>query len=496
MCAQPWHWLLALLSVLLSCSANVAEEASAAGCPESELVEATEESEVAVLRVQLLQLGVSAARQPVDERYSERTARAFASLSQASQCSAGSSVTNWTCDACEAAGFSLVPGTVRLVRQAEFGEQDSTFVLAGRVRSIPGTQLDHGWSQQRPREPLTNAGKDCHAHCGGVGGYCAWCGVGNACCRESDADDPVECKNAIGLNNSERHQCVEVKDDTATAPAPLQNAGDDCWLFCGLAGGYCDWCGAGNACCRRGSEHDPLECRGTNGTSDHHECVVPRSNVPAPRPDDFGCVMAVRGSRTFTNALHDAFVWSDSLPYEDCPGCQVVDGFWKVWNGVRGKASRVLLDSGCVPGGPRGRVLLTGHSLGAAVATIAMYTLQAQGYSVGLSYNFESPRVGNDAFQSSFDKLFNRSVALYRITRLRDPVPHLPPMALYRHVGSEVYFQHAGNASDNVVCYKAEDSGCANRYTMIETMMNGAGDHCQSELLSGQSNDICQCAIP
>ena len=34
-----------------------------------------------------------------------------------------------------------------------------------------------------------------------------------------------------------------------------------------------------------------------------------------------------------------------------------------------------------------------GHSLGAAVGTIAMCSLQAAGYDVGLSYLFESPRV-------------------------------------------------------------------------------------------------------
>ena len=36
---------------------------------------------------------------------------------------------------------------------------------------------------------------------------------------------------------------------------------------------------------------------------------------------------------------------------------------------------------------------------------------------------------------------FDRKVNLWRITRSRDPVPHVPPLPIYHHVGSEAYFE-------------------------------------------------------
>jgi len=45
-------------------------------------------------------------------------------------------------------------------------------------------------------EPLQNAGDKCSESCTYMG-YCAWCGVGNACCRKSFSEgDPIECLNA------------------------------------------------------------------------------------------------------------------------------------------------------------------------------------------------------------------------------------------------------------------------------------------------------------
>eukprot|EP00435_Cladocopium_sp_Y103_P011920 s3786_g3.t1 len=216
---------------------------------------------------------------------------------------------------------------------------------------------------------------------------------------------------------------------------------------------------------RSGYDADPVECRGAiNASASHHVCTaVAPTTVPPASAADFGCVLSIRGSKTFTNALNDAFFWSDELPHEerhramarteqmkpgllvhvpiqDCQGCQVFDGFWRVWTGIESKVERVLIDNGCIPGTPQGTILLTGHSLGAAVATLAMYMLQLRGYSVGLSYNFASPRIGNDAFHDAFAKVFNRSVSVYRITRARDPVVHVPPLPIYHHVGSEAYF--------------------------------------------------------
>ncbi|CAE7744256.1 LIP, partial [Symbiodinium necroappetens] len=494
-CIKMRRWTAALLLIWLC----LAEEEQA-NCAEE--VERKEESETESLRVQLLQQRefrlqrgpLTTAEVPAKQQFSLPVAKAFATVSQAAFCGADEELRNWTCKACHDVGFSLTLGTRRLVRQAELGEADSTFVFVSRAEWMPEKpEAEWLWPPARAKEPLKHGGQDCYTHCGQIGGFCAWCGVGNACCRKDEAGDPAECANATGFIGSEYHECVAVAEPVNRKP--VLHGGEDCWLYCGKAGGFCDWCGAGNACCRSGYDKDPLECRGAAANSSHHVCTTPARNVPQPTTKrEFGCILAIRGSKTFTNALHDAFFWSDELPVQECDGCQVFDGFWRVWSGVEAKLGRVLIDNGCIPGTEHGTILLTGHSLGAAVATIGMYMLQLRGYSVGLSYNFESPRVGNEAFHDAFDVMFGRKVDLWRITRSRDPVPHVPPLPIYHHVGSEAYFPK--DTKEPVVCLESEDSKCADRYSLLETLIFG-WDHCKSEIAApgrGYGEGICQCA--
>eukprot|EP00928_Gymnodinium_smaydae_P020265 TRINITY_DN17837_c0_g1_i1.p1 TRINITY_DN17837_c0_g1~~TRINITY_DN17837_c0_g1_i1.p1 ORF type:complete len:710 (-),score=60.46 TRINITY_DN17837_c0_g1_i1:90-2219(-) len=157
---------------------------------------------------------------------------------------------------------------------------------------------------------LLNPGKDCWAPCGGRGGQgggsCAWCGIGNACCRKGYLGDPPECHNAVYLSGT-HHECVvpagqftqnipdpnHVSDmmglalpsapqtfssNMAQVPgnSPVLHWAQDCWTLCG-AGGDCAMCGPGNACCRQGWDGDPEECKGVTlfSSREHHVCVAP-----------------------------------------------------------------------------------------------------------------------------------------------------------------------------------------------------------------------------
>jgi len=71
-------------------------------------------------------------------------------------------------------------------------------------------------------------------------------------------------------------------------------------------------------------------------------------------------------------------------------------------------------------------VFFTGHSLGAALATLAATRCLPKAV-----YTFGSPRVGNDAFTTSL-----RNVPVYRVVDDQDVVTTLPPKALgFRHAG-------------------------------------------------------------
>ncbi|GFR44840.1 hypothetical protein Agub_g6182, partial [Astrephomene gubernaculifera] len=91
-------------------------------------------------------------------------------------------------------------------------------------------------------------------------------------------------------------------------------------------------------------------------------------------------------------------------------------------------------------GAPVWRVLVTGHSLGGALATLAAYELAERRtparsrQSISL-YTFGAPRVGNRAFAAEFDGLVPDA---WRVTNSNDIIPSVPRLMGYCHVGRAV----------------------------------------------------------
>ncbi|CAE7033675.1 unnamed protein product [Symbiodinium natans] len=112
-------------------------------------------------------------------------------------------------------------------------------------------------NQSWPPSKLLHEGEDCWRPCGNVSGDCSWCGLGNACCRLGAKFDPPECEGAT-FSTAKWHTCV--------APAQLhsvKHVSQECLSRCNFRSGYCDWCGAGNACCmEKAAALDAPECRG------------------------------------------------------------------------------------------------------------------------------------------------------------------------------------------------------------------------------------------
>jgi hypothetical protein len=94
-------------------------------------------------------------------------------------------------------------------------------------------------------------------------------------------------------------------------------------------------------------------------------------------------------------------------------------------------------------------LIVTGHSIGAAIATLAAAELRSLGYYVDL-YTFGSPRVGNAAF---VDYVESQSPALgnnYRMTHLNDPVPQIPPTWIgYKHTSPEYWLSDGTATTDD-----------------------------------------------
>jgi predicted lipase len=78
-------------------------------------------------------------------------------------------------------------------------------------------------------------------------------------------------------------------------------------------------------------------------------------------------------------------------------------------------------------------LVLTGHSLGAAVAVLVARWLRSQGKLVEVA-TFGSPKIGNWDFANSID------FPVTRVVNHCDIVPHLPPLFDYHHVGEPLWF--------------------------------------------------------
>lgn len=105
------------------------------------------------------------------------------------------------------------------------------------------------------------------------------------------------------------------------------------------------------------------------------------------------------------------------------------------WNDVTAGLSAV--QTGVQP------LWITGHSLGAALASLAAARLWDAGRRSAGVYTFGSPRVGNEAWAGGYDaRLRSRT---FRFVNQSDIVTRVPLWTMhYRHVGTAVYIDESG----------------------------------------------------
>jgi triacylglycerol lipase len=125
-----------------------------------------------------------------------------------------------------------------------------------------------------------------------------------------------------------------------------------------------------------------------------------------------------RAHRGFKDALEE--VWADIFPY-----------------------MKMLEDQGC-------KIWVTGHSLGAALATLAADRFQdIQGL-----YTFGSPRVGDRKFKENF------RLQAYRVVNGDDIVSRVPPAGIYHHVGELKIINRRGATQDTITAMGEGRTSC------------------------------------
>jgi hypothetical protein len=83
-------------------------------------------------------------------------------------------------------------------------------------------------------------------------------------------------------------------------------------------------------------------------------------------------------------------------------------------------------------------ILLTGHSRGGALATLAAHELQQEGFLQVAVFTFGSPRIGDQGFAEAC------RFPVYRFECEGDPVPLLPPLQGYASVGDSIWLADDG----------------------------------------------------
>ena len=150
-------------------------------------------------------------------------------------------------------------------------------------------------------------------------------------------------------------------------------------------------------------------------------------------------VVALRGTATTTEWWND-FQW-DLVPFTQVPGGNVAQGFWDIYNTfgtmIPGQqqstpapatfaADVAEAATGGLAGGvdPAGLpIVVTGHSLGGALATLLVADLTANTPLKPQAWTFASPKVGDAAFAARYGAL---STVSWRIYNQVDVVPYFP----------------------------------------------------------------------
>jgi pimeloyl-ACP methyl ester carboxylesterase len=143
-----------------------------------------------------------------------------------------------------------------------------------------------------------------------------------------------------------------------------------------------------------------------------------------------GVIVAFRGTlppswqsqASVLDWLQDLFCEPESRP--NVPG-KVHTGFYDATSAIIAAVAAEVKRLN--PTGAK-RVYVTGHSLGGAMASLGAWILQAPPYAIAVEQvvTFASPKPGNGAFQTAYEKIFTHQA---RYESYGDLVPLLPPAA-------------------------------------------------------------------
>ena len=185
------------------------------------------------------------------------------------------------------------------------------------------------------------------------------------------------------------------------------------------------------------------------------------------------CIVSFRGSLNTKNWLADFSLILQDWPLNNltgagwCSGCKAHYGFTEAYEELRDSVHIAVDDLGCTS------LVLAGHSLGAAVATIASFDLrESSGHHVEATWTFGKPRIGNDAFVDALGaSAASQGVAppVWRVIHYHDivprAIPRIPALNEVAHGALEVYYTDRAS-SEYLVCPQVGSAENRSRFCM------------------------------
>lgn len=204
---------------------------------------------------------------------------------------------------------------------------------------------------------------------------------------------------------------------------------------------------------------------------------IPRFFI-AQDPDSQTIVVAHQGTdpENLLSDLNDAEFAQVAMNSTRFPsaakGSLVHDGFQK----TQGRTADLVLSTvkSALASTGYTNVLTTGHSLGAAVATLdaTMLRMQLPSNVQVNSVVFGLPRVGNQQFADMIDALVPQ---FSHVTNQKDPVPDVPPRHLsFQHPQGEIHITavESGETATMVACPGQENSNCSEANSLLDASVS------------------------
>ena len=188
------------------------------------------------------------------------------------------------------------------------------------------------------------------------------------------------------------------------------------------------------------------------------------------RPEDETIYVVFRGTQSVQNWIDDAHV--DKIDYYNscgvCESCLVHDGFFMAERSIMNNTvSEVYRLRELFP---MYDVIVTGHSLGAALGTLFCADLVCSGIMARL-FVFGSPRVFN-SYGAKYINSIMRMDSVH-VSHYKDIVPHTPPTSMqYIHISGEWYEDEYGYIRN---CDGGEDELCSSQWLARDGL--NANDH-------------------